>query len=146
MFASRFASLTKQTEVFNRLEALRLEDFWGSNVDDYAGLKERTTRINNLFPCQNPKTEMTKKSTIPHQSSDRNLLGLERPPTHSQRAILSKVQQRVIHLYERIGNVQSRISSNVHQKHGGFRKSLRNISKGKEGSSETSSDTFLMDL
>lgn len=47
-FTRRYASLTKQAEISNRLEAITIEDVSEDDKDDYTVLDKLTKRINEL--------------------------------------------------------------------------------------------------
>lgn len=48
MFLARFASMTKQCKISNRLDAIKLEDVREEEGDDYVVLEKLTRRINQL--------------------------------------------------------------------------------------------------
>lgn len=49
-FTNSYASKTKQTEISNRLEALKIDDVREDNDDGYAALDLHTKTINQLAP------------------------------------------------------------------------------------------------
>lgn len=49
-FSARYALITKQAKVSNRLAALRIDDGKGERDDDYEELDRLTKRINKLAP------------------------------------------------------------------------------------------------
>lgn len=48
LFTTRFALITKHTEICNRLDTMRLEDVRSEEGDDYMALEKRTQRIDQL--------------------------------------------------------------------------------------------------
>lgn len=49
-FTNRYASLTRKTEIGNRLEVIRIEDVREDDEDDHVALDKLTKRINELAP------------------------------------------------------------------------------------------------
>lgn len=55
LFAACFASITRHTEISNRLEAIGLEDVKFEEDDDYMELERLTQRIDQLAPMARSK-------------------------------------------------------------------------------------------
>lgn len=54
-FAARFVSITEQTEISNRLDAISLEDVRSNEDGDYTALGKLTQRIDQLASMRRPK-------------------------------------------------------------------------------------------
>lgn len=57
MFVDRYASISKQEEISQRLESLRLEEYMNTSTDQYAALDQLVKRIIKLVPMAEPKDQ-----------------------------------------------------------------------------------------